>query len=216
MLNLACSGATIPDGILGPQHAHGKTIPAQLAAARQATNARLVIVSIGANDVGWSGLVGLCAAARSCADGASTAYFQQHLNTFASQYYQLLEQLATLPSHPQVLINLYYDPFDPAQNCLDTAGLNAAKEKTLSKLLDALNQVLSDGAGATSEITVRPDFTGHALCDPDSYVQGVRDPAPFHPTAAGELAIALADEQALRADQGASPSSSPSGVGQSG
>ena len=69
--------------------------------------------------------------------------------------------------------------------------------------------MLSAGASATSEITVRPDFTGHALCDPDSYVQGVRDPAPFHPTAAGELAIALADEQALQTDQGA-PSGSPS------
>jgi lysophospholipase L1-like esterase len=209
VLNLACSGATISGGILGPQQAHQQTIPAQLAAARQATNTRLVIVSIGANDVGWSGLVGLCAAATTCADGASTAYFQQHLNTFASQYYQLLEQLATLPSHPQVLINLYYNPFDPTRSCLDSEGLNAAKEKTLSKLLDALNQVLSAGASATSEITVRPDFTGHALCDPDSYVQSVRDPAPFHPTAAGELAIALADEQALPTGQGA-PSGSPS------
>jgi lysophospholipase L1-like esterase len=209
VLNLACSGATVPDGILGPQQAHNQTIPAQLGAARQAINARLIIVSIGANDVGWSGLVGLCAAAKSCADGASTAYFQQHLNTFASQYYQLLEQLATLPSHPQVLINLYYDPFDPGQNCLDSEGLTAAKEKTLTKLLDALNQVLADGATATSEIPVQPDFTGHALCDPGSYVQSVRDPAPFHPTAAGELAIALADEQALQADQG-TPSGSPS------
>jgi lysophospholipase L1-like esterase len=219
VLNLACSGATIADGILGPQQAHRQTLPAQLAAARQATNARLVIVSIGANDVGWSGLIGLCAAARSCADGASTAYFQQHLNTFASQYYQLLEQLATLPSHPQVLINLYYNPFDPsgaAPNCLASEGLDAAKEKTLGQLLDALNQVLSDGAAATSEITVRPDFSGHELCDPDSYVQGVRDPAPFHPTAAGELAIALADEQALQAlpaNQGAPSPGAPSGSG---
>jgi lysophospholipase L1-like esterase len=212
VLNLACSGATIPDGILAPQHAHGQTIPAQLAAARQATNARLVIVSIGANDVGWSGLIGLCAAARSCADGASTAYFQQHLNTFASQYYQLLEQLATLPSHPQVLINLYYNPFDTGQNCLAGHGLAAAKENTLIKLLDALNQVLSSGATAAAQIPVQPDFTGHALCDPDPYVQGASSPAPFHPTAAGELAIALADEQALQRAQGspaASPAASP-------
>jgi lysophospholipase L1-like esterase len=209
VLNLACSGATVQDGILGPQQAHRQSIPAQLAAARQATNARLVIVSIGANDVGWSGLVGLCAAAKSCADGASTAYFQQHLSTFASQYYQLLEQLSTLPSHPEVLINLYYNPFDPGQGCLDPAGLNAAKEKSLTKLLDALNQVLSDGAGTTSAITVQPDFTGHALCDPDSYVQGVQGPAPFHLTAAGELAVALADEQALQQAQG-TPSTGPS------
>ncbi|HWG12834.1 MAG TPA: SGNH/GDSL hydrolase family protein [Streptosporangiaceae bacterium] len=216
VLNLACSGATIPDGILGPQQAHRQTMPAQLAEARQAINARLVIVSIGANDVGWSGLVGLCAAAKSCADSASTAYFQQHLNTFASQYYQLLEQLATLPSHPEVLINLYYNPFDTGQHCLDSEGLSPAKENTLTTLLGTLNQVLADGATATSEVTVRPDFTGHALCDPAPYVQGVGAPAPFHPTAAGELAIALADEQALRTAQGSNPSSSPSGVGQSG
>ncbi len=209
VLNLACSGATIADGILGPQQAGSLTVPAQLAQARQATNAQLVIVSIGANDVGWSGLVGLCAAATSCADSASTAYFQQSLNKFASQYYQLLEQLSTLPSRPRVLINLYYNPFDTALGCLNGHGLDPAKETALVTLLDALNQVLSNGATAASATPVRPDFTSHALCDANPYVQGVGSPAPFHPTAAGELAIALADEQALQQAPG-TPSGSPS------
>jgi lysophospholipase L1-like esterase len=215
VVNLACSGATIQDGILGPQQAGSATVPAQLAQARQAANAKLVIVSIGANDVGWSGLIGLCAAAQSCADSASTAYFQQHLNTFASQYDQLLEQLATLPAHPRVLINLYYNPFDASRSCLSGHGLDPAKEQTLAKLLDALNQVLSNGAAAASDTAVQPDFTGHALCDADPYVQGVGSPAPFHPTAAGELAIALADEQALQSAEGV-PSGSPSAVRPSG
>ena len=131
VLNLACSGATIAGGLLGPQQAGGLTVPTQLGEARKATHAQLIIVSIGANDVGWSGLVGLCAAAKSCADSASTAYFQQHLATFTSQYYQLLEQLATLPSRPRILINLYYDPFDPKQACLTREGLSAAKETAL-------------------------------------------------------------------------------------
>jgi hypothetical protein len=39
----------------------------------------------------------------------------------------------------------------------------------------------------------------------------VGSPAPFHPTAAGELAIALSDEQALQSGPGAS-SGSPSAV----
>jgi len=212
VLNLACSGATIQDGLLGPQHAGAVTAPAQLAEARKATHAELVIVSIGANDVGWSGLAGLCAAAKSCADSASTAYFQQHLATFTSQYYQLLEQLATLPSHPRVLINLYYNPFDPRQRCLTGEGLDTAKENALTGLLNALNKVLSNGATAASQIPVQADFTGHALCDPGPYVQGVGDPAPFHPTAAGELAIALADERALQQAEtspGATPALTP-------
>ena len=211
VINVACSGATVAGGLLGPQQAGGITVPPQLAQARKATHAQLVIVSIGANDVGWSGLVGLCAAAKSCADRASTAYFQQHLAAFASQYYQLLEQLATLPSHPRVLINLYYTPFDPRQSCLIGEGLGAATEKALTGLLGALNRVLSDGAQAAGQIPVQPDFTGHALCDPGSYVQGAGDAAPFHPTAAGELAIALADEQALQQATAGSPGASPAG-----
>ena len=140
VLNLACSGATIAGGLLGPQQAGGLTVPTQLGEARKATHAQLIIVSIGANDVGWSGLVGLCAAAKSCADSASTAYFQQHLATFTSQYYQLLEQLATLPSRPRILINLYYDPFDPKQACLAREGLSAAKETALRRAAQRAEQ----------------------------------------------------------------------------
>jgi lysophospholipase L1-like esterase len=208
VLNLACSGATIQAGVLGPQQMAGATAPAQLAQARKATHASVVIVSIGANDVGWSGLVRLCAAAGSCDNRASTAYFQQRLATFASQYYQLLQQLATLPSRPRVLINLYYNPFDPQNQCRDGHGLDAVKESALTGLLNALNSVLSDGAKAASQLPVEPDFTGHALCDPAPYVQGVTDPAPLHPTAAGQLAIALADEQALQQAQ-STPGGSP-------
>jgi hypothetical protein len=42
-----------------------------------------------------------------------------------------------------------------------------------------------------------PDFSGHGVCSDQPYVQGLTDPAPFHPNATGELVIALADERAL-------------------
>jgi lysophospholipase L1-like esterase len=215
VLNLACSSATIPVGILGPQPLSGVTAPAQFAVAKKATNASYVIVSIGADDLGWSALLRLCTVTTTCDDSASTAYFQQSLATFTVGYYQLLRRLAALPSHPAVLVNLYYDPFDTGQHCLDSVGLTPAKEKSLTGLLDALNNVLANGARATGLIAVRPDFTGHALCDPEPYVQGIHAQAPFHPTLAGELAIALADGQALQqllaqAAPTPSPSRSPS------
>jgi hypothetical protein len=50
-----------------------------------------------------------------------------------------------------------------------------------------------------------PPFTGHELCTADPYVQGPSDPAPLHPTATGELAIALADQQVLPTLQGPDP-----------
>jgi lysophospholipase L1-like esterase len=221
VLNLGCSSATIPDGILGPQSLRGATAPAQLAVAKKASHASYVIVSIGADDLGWSALLRLCTVTTTCDDRPSTAYFQQSLAAFTVRYYQLLRRLAALPSHPTVLVNLYYNPFDPGQHCLDGVGLTPAKQKSLTRLLGALNSVLANGARATGLIAVRPDFAGHALCDPVPYVQGLTANAPFHPNLAGELAIALADVQALeqprsqavpsarsRASQSASPGSS--------
>ena len=210
VLNLACSGATIPVGILGPQQLSGFTAPTQLSVAKNANHATVLIASIGADDVGWSALLRLCTVTPTCDNNAATAYFQQRLAMFAVHYYQLLRQLAELPSHPTVLINLYYEPFDPQQHCLDGVGLTPAKEKSLIVLLNALNDVLAKGAKASGLVTVRPDFIGHGLCDPNSFVQGLSDPAPFHPTAAGELAIALADQTALSHHPAPSPSPSPS------
>lgn len=211
VLNLACSSATIPVGILGPQPLGRVTAPPQFAVAKRATRASYVIVSVGADDLGWSALLELCAVTPSCDNQPSTAYFQQQLNTFAVGYYQLLRRLAALPSHPTVLVNLYYNPFDTSRPCLDQVGLTPAKEQSLIKLLDALNNVLANGARATGLIAVRPDFTGHALCDPVPYVQGLHGRAPFHPTLAGELAIALTDAGALRAEPRPATGNSPAG-----
>jgi lysophospholipase L1-like esterase len=199
VLNLACSGATITDGILGSQVlGGGVTAPPQFAVAQKATNTSYVIVSVGADDLGWSALLRLCTVTPTCNSKASTAFFQQSLAAFTVRYYQLLRRLAALPSHPTVVVNLYYNPFDPRQHCLDGVGLTSAKEQSLTRLLGALNSVLANGARASGLIAVRPDFAGHALCDENPYVQGLSAHAPFHPTLAGELAIALADAQALR------------------
>lgn len=196
--NLACSGATIEAGILGPQPLSGDlTAPAQLAAAKAATGVRTILVSVGADDLNWDVLVKMCAAAERCDDAVSTAFFQSQLFQFTKDYYQLLSQLAAVPSHPQVVVNQYYDPFDPRLTCLDHVGLTPAKQQVLVQRLDALNTVLAHGAEASGFRSAKPDFSGHELCTSEPYVQGLGDSAPFHPTAAGELAIALADDSAL-------------------
>jgi hypothetical protein len=212
-----------PDGYLGPPDLRGSRLPygrsarglrvdrGGLAGHADAAGGRCRPErprrSGGADDVGWSALLRLCAASRACDNQASVAYFQQRLAAFAVSYYQLLQQLAALPSHPKVLVNLYHDPFNTRRHCLDNVGLDPAKEKCLTSLLTAFNGVLASGAQAAGLSSVQPDFTGHALCDPGPYVQGLHDHAPFHPTPAGELAIALADEHALRHDN--TPSQPP-------
>jgi hypothetical protein len=76
--------------------------------------------------------------------------------------------------------------------------------------------VLAQGARTFGFGTAVPSFAGHELCSADPYVQGPGDPAPLHPTASGELAIALADQQALPAVEGQVPapaSSTSAGTG---
>jgi GDSL-like Lipase/Acylhydrolase family len=197
VMNLACNSATISQGLLGSEGRGGEMVPAQIEAAQQATKAQAVIVSVGADDLDWAAMVRLCAVAKTCNDKATTAYFQQQLATFSKQYFQLLTQLANLPSHPQVIINRYYNPFDLQLNCLAKVGLTQPKLRTLTSRLDTLNAVLAKGAAEFGFISVRPDFGGHQLCTPQPYVQGLGDSAPFHPTAEGQLAMALADQAAL-------------------
>ena len=200
VLNLACSGATVSEGVLGPQLAGGLTVPPQIGVLEQADRASVVVVSIGANDLKWVATEALCVMAAACDDQASTAYFQSNLHDFTRAYYEMLHDLATLPQHPRVLVNTYFDPLGPNLSCLAGVGFTPAKTKVLSSRLTTLNTVLAEGAQTFGFITVRPSFAGHELCSSQSYVQGLKDAAPFHPTAAGELTIALADQQALTKD----------------
>ena len=195
--NLACSGATIAAGILGPQDVGGQTLPPQLSVAKRASNASTVIVSVGANDLHWNTLIRLCAINESCDNKALTAYFQRSLAAFTRDYLGLLSQLAALPDDPTIVINQYYVPFDPALNCLADMGLTADKVRVLLLDLQILNDVLASGAQTFGYLTVQPDFTGHELCTDQTYVQGSSDPAPLHPNARGQLAIAVADEAVL-------------------
>jgi hypothetical protein len=209
VLNLACDGATIQNGLLGVQVLdNGQVAPSQLIEAEQATRAKVIIVSVGADDVEWSIMTRLCVASAVCNDKVSGAYFDELIGTFTRSYYQLLDELATLPGSPAVLVNQYYSPFGTDIGCLARYGITAAKEKVLMSRLGQLNTVLAQGAETFGFGVTDPPFTGHELCTPDSYVQGPGDPAPLHPTAAGELAIALADQQALPAAEGLVPAPS--------
>ncbi len=200
VLNLACGSATIEDGLLGPEVLYnGQVAPPQLPQAAAATHAKVVIVSVGADDLSWSVMTELCAASAVCDDDISDAYFTQLLDTFTRNYYQLLADLSQLPAHPAVLINQYYDPFGSNLSCLQQYGMTQAKVQVLQARLQQLNTVLEQGANLFGYGVATAKFTGHELCTSDPWVQGPTDPAPMHPNASGELAIALADQQAFPA-----------------
>ncbi|WP_347956975.1 GDSL-type esterase/lipase family protein [Gordonia aichiensis] len=193
---LACSSATVGAGLLGEQKRGDTVLPPQLAAALK-TGPSALIISVGANDAGWSHMVGVCAALPDCGGAASEAYFHQQLEAFARNYLVLLMRLRALPNPPTVIINQYYDPLPGKSDCVRDLGITEEKAKLLRGWLDSLNRVLAEGAAAASFRTAKPSFAGHGLCSPDPFVQGMDGNAPLHPTTAGGLAIALADQAVL-------------------
>jgi hypothetical protein len=217
VLNLACDSATISNGLLGAQVLpDGQVAPPQFAEAERATRAKVIIVSVGADDLDWSIQTRLCAASAVCNDKVSAAFFSSRLSAFTRSYYSLLADLAELPGRPAVLVNQYYAPFGVGIGCLRRYGLTAAKEQVLLSRLGRLNAVLAQGAQTFGFTAVAPRFAGHELCTADPWVQGPGDPAPLHPTAAGELAIALADQQALPAAEDLVPGPAPAPSGSPG
>src|ERR1019366_8440629 len=130
-------------------------------------------------------------------DSASAAWFSQALDSFTLDYYDLLQRLAALPGLPRVIVNEYYDPLPAQPACTGQPAITAAKSAVLTSRLATFNTVLADGAASFGFDAVAPSFAGHELCTSQTFVQGLDDAAPLHPTAAGEIAIALADEQAL-------------------
>jgi hypothetical protein len=119
VLNLACSGATVQNGLLGAQVLrNGQVAPPQLGEAARATHAKVIVVSVGADDVEWSIMTRLCVASTVCNDKVSGAFFSKLIGDFTRSYYELLGDLAALPGSPAVLINQYYSPFGPDLSCL--------------------------------------------------------------------------------------------------
>jgi|HubBroStandDraft_6_1064221.scaffolds.fasta_scaffold261847_1 hypothetical protein len=209
-LNLACDSATIAHGLLGTQQQGTQRIQPQIDVATRVKDPAVVIVSVGADDLQWSAILEYCAASTTCDSRASNAYFQQKLAEFSTDYLQLLIQLGSLPGHPRVIINRYYDPFGSDVSCILQRGLTPVKVGAIQTWLEALNQVLAKGAAQFGFQSPLPSFAGHTLCSPQPYVQGLGDIAPFHPTAEGQLAIALADEAALATPQPPPTPSAPS------
>ena len=213
--NLACASATISQGLLGAQPRRPVTPPPQVGVLKAISSLRVVIVSTGANDIGWSDFLQYCYGLPRCDDQASERLMQRRLDVFRLHYAQLLQQLSDLPTRPAVIVTGYYDPFGQQFDCPalqdpiaplrpppgygltpepgsgdDQSLTTRQKVDPLRSVLAQLNSILAEGARAFGFTSVLPTFDGHELCSAQPWVQGLTDEYPFHPNAAGELAIA--------------------------
>jgi lysophospholipase L1-like esterase len=200
--NLTCSGAKVDEGIYGSQRVADSTIPAQLDRAFAHGTPDVLTITIGANDARWSQFVGQCVRMH-CGSFVDDARVTAYLLDLRLELYMTLYKIWQHSNGhpPQVLFTGYYDPLN-GNTCAAAPGVTAAESAWLSNKAASLNSairttVLSSGLADFVAI----DFSGHDLCSEDSWIQGLNDPAPSHPNAAGQEAIAAAVANAITAQQ---------------
>jgi hypothetical protein len=134
-----------------------------------------------------------------CQDRLTEGEFDYRLAAFDRSYGDLLHDLNDLPGAPQVIIMTSYDVFAVEEACPDAqgppgaAGLTEAETDLLADRNRQFNDVLIAGAEKYQFDIAQPVLT--PLCAPASAslgpdIQGLADPAPFHPTGVGVLRLA--------------------------
>lgn len=191
IINAACSGATAGD-IFTEQGVSGPNIPPQLDAAFAKGTPALMTITAGANDAHWRGFLRTCYATN-CATGASTTAANAYLVSLQLKLYYMFYAIQSRSSGtpPRVYVTGYYNPL--SNNCL-SSRITSAEIAWLNAEATALNQTIQNVTNAFSSFAtfVPVSFAGHDICASTPWVQGLAGKAPFHPTAAGQQAIAKA------------------------
>ncbi|MFC7655440.1 hypothetical protein ACFQV8_01755 [Pseudonocardia benzenivorans] len=100
VLNLSCSGASVAEGLRGPQVRDQVSVPPQIGRLKQVQNLDWVVVAIGPNDVHWSDLLQYCYGLPRCDDRLAAGEFDLRMARFDRDYSALLADLAALPGTP--------------------------------------------------------------------------------------------------------------------
>jgi lysophospholipase L1-like esterase len=190
LLLAACSGATVGD-LFTKQSVSGPNIPAQLTTAYASGTPRLITITAGANDLGWSNVLRTCYVTN-CATKSETWFMASSRALMEAKLYTAFSSiyLRSNGTPPTVVITGYYNPLSASCSQLQS-NVTSTELAWIADQTNALNQSIQNVSSHFSFVRFAPvDFTGHDICSGNSWVQGLTDPAPFHPTAAGQTVIA--------------------------
>jgi lysophospholipase L1-like esterase len=203
----ACSGATTVNIDASTQYA-----PERLPQADQAplSTANLVTLTIGGNDIDFSGKLEYCALHHSCDDNAGfTNSVSQAIGLLPSELSAAYRAIrARINSHATVVVLGYPQLFperSAAQHCFRLHGFGVSlfddgEQNYFNHEADIIDGVIGRAAAAEGfyYASAIATFRGHAQCDPDPYLNGITAPnhsisagdGSFHPDTAGQQAYA--------------------------
>lgn len=172
----ACSGATTADLLAN-----------QLGGLDRRT--RVVTVTIGGNDLGFSTGVGACMQGSDATCAAVVATAETFVaETLPARLDTVFRTIRRKAPNARVVATGYPHLFETTSaDCATVPPASLVKRTALNEAVDTLDAKIAERA-ARNGVTyadVRSGFAGHALCADTPWLGGLTSQAPFHPTAAG-------------------------------
>ncbi len=200
LTDLACSGATIQNGILGSQDVNQLQEKPQLQALFSQPKPQLVTMTIGANDIGWSKVLTRCytSVCGTTSDQQALTYniqlLQQHL---ANVFHAVQQHYGAHP--PSVIVTSYYQVFPQNGTCSAIAPITQAETAWVNAATTTLNQTIASVAAQYPFVSyAHITFSGHSLCATQPWIQDIYASAPYHPTNTGQQAYATTIEHLIK------------------
>jgi lysophospholipase L1-like esterase len=191
----ACSGAKVDEGIYGRQTVGPNRLTPQLNRAFALGTPDLITMTVGANDARWAEFVSKCYQF-SCGSRFDNAMVTALLADLKLELHYTLSKITYLSdgTPPQTILTGYFIPFNSSNvSCAETRNFTQAEMTWMNAQVARLNKAISNTAAWYGFADYVPiDFSGHELCSNDPWIQGIQAPAPMHPTAAGQAAMARA------------------------
>jgi lysophospholipase L1-like esterase len=184
---VACSGAVTGDVINNQVNAI-------------TSDTKLVTITIGGNDIGFTNLIIACTTLGCASQIASS---QNQINTqLPAKLNATYAAIKAKAPTAKVVVLGYGRPFaSPPRTCLAATGVSSSEETSLTTLVDSLNSTIKARAQAYgfSYADVNPYWSGHDVCASNPFTNGLtllHSADSYHPTRNG---YASGDVPAIRA-----------------
>ena len=164
------------------------------------TDTKLVTITIGGNDIGFTNLIIACTTLGCASQIASSN--AQITNTLPAKLNSTFATIKAKAPNARVVVLGYGNPFAvPAKTCLAATGVSASEETSLTALVGNLDNTIKARALAYgfSYADVNPYWSGHDVCAGNPFTNGLtllHTADSYHPTRNG---YANGDVPAIRA-----------------
>ncbi len=197
MLNMqlksyACSGATLMNGILGVQTVNNFAVTAQIDKTLESKAPKLITLTIGANDIGWTDILGRCITA-TCGTDSDSSEVETKLMSVKKNLQEVLKKIHDRyqKTQPTLMITGYYHVFPDTNDCSTIPGIDPQEQEWWNAQGDKLDLTIADATSGYSFVNFAPiNFSGHDMCSQTTWIQGLDGRAPFHPNDKGQKVIA--------------------------